>query len=92
MTNDASESEATPPTCTCVSKRGHWRRLRNGERHYFMDEICGEVALMEAYNPLTTDRYFCCKAHWTDEALHTADRMGLKYRKVEHGDNREGRD
>ena len=76
-------SEPTPPTCTCVSKRGHYRRLRNGDKHYFHDEICGDEAVIVAYNPLTSDAYYVCKRHWDDEALHAADRMGLKYRRIE---------
>ena len=77
-------SEQVAPICTCVRKRGHHRRLRNGAIHWFADEICDDVAVVEAYNPLTGDVYHCCRTHWTDEALHAADRMGLKYRKVKN--------
>lgn len=76
-------SEPVPATCTCVSKRGHWRKLRSGARHWFSDEICGDEATIVAYNPLTGDSYYVCKRHWDDEALHAADRMGLKYRRIE---------
>lgn len=76
-------SEALEPTCTCVSKRGHWRKLRDGSEHYFQDRFCGDKAYVTAYNPLTSDVYHVCKRHWDDEALHAADRMGLKYRRVD---------
>lgn len=76
-------SEPVSFTCTCVSKRGHYRRLRDGTKHYFYDQICGDEAIVAAYNPLTSDAYYVCKRHWDDEALHAADRMGLKYRRIE---------
>jgi hypothetical protein len=78
-----ANSKPSEVTCTCVSKRGHYRTLRDGSKHYFYDQICGDKAIIVAYNPLTSDAYYVCKRHWDDEALHAADRMGLKYRRIE---------
>jgi hypothetical protein len=75
-------STVVMPICTCIAKRQYERRLRNGTYRTIGEVPCNDEAVIEAYNPLTGDTYYCCKAHWTDAALHTADRMGLKYRKV----------
>jgi hypothetical protein len=75
--HDGHQDALAAGVCTCVKKSAHYRQVRNGESRWFAGVLCGDTAVVEYYNPLTGERYLCCRAHNDDNATHAADRMGL---------------